>query len=320
MIRAVFYAGIAAIVAVTATAETSRYGGFRHDDALPHILSYRGEIDRTTLRHFRQAMRNHNPTILLLDSPGGRIYAALALARQIRENDLATVIPPGAECASACAFLFAAGTRRQAEGRLGVHRFSSELKRLEDMSETEGETQQVVARIIDTLADHGVTPNVLVRMFETSHDDMYWFSPSELKREKLITDDRFQDDLEKWAALNPLDWRGPDAQLPAEAIPRKERDDLSGLPEIGPPQIGPGFDCTLSDSPTETLICRNARLAALDLALAKRLDRLASRMEISDAIRLRFDQMVWTTKRNDCETDTACLQDIYFERLDRLGY
>lgn len=300
------------LLAVAARADATRYGDFRHDSAMPHVLMFRGDIGRSTLRDFREATKAHQITLLLLDSPGGRINASLDLARMIRARQIATAIPDGAECASACAFLFVAGARRQAEGRLGVHQFTSEDESRRSVARTEAETQATVARIVTLLTDLGAGPDFFMAMFRTPNSGMHWFSPAELNDKNLVTGDDFAPELAAWRAMRALETTDPVASVPAPP---------PGLPPAGaPPVIGPGFDCAASDEPAERLICADARLAALDFALSGRVDRLARRMGALDAVRFRLEQLGWTATRNACAADHACIEAAYIDRLDTLGY
>jgi hypothetical protein len=59
-----------------------------------------------------------------LNSPGGNVLAATAIADIVHAQWMAVTIPNGATCASACAMIFFAGGPRRIfdTGRLGVHR------------------------------------------------------------------------------------------------------------------------------------------------------------------------------------------------------
>jgi len=67
-----------------------------------------------------------NPLILLI-SPGGSVAAALEIGLEIRARGLKTVVPDGAFCASACAFIWLAGTTRMlgTDAHIGFHAISA---------------------------------------------------------------------------------------------------------------------------------------------------------------------------------------------------
>ena len=57
-----------------------------------------------------------------LDSAGGNVEEALRIGRQIRDVRGYVFVPVGAECASSCVFLLAAGMVRGVNGKVGIHR------------------------------------------------------------------------------------------------------------------------------------------------------------------------------------------------------
>ncbi|MCC5976114.1 MAG: hypothetical protein JJT81_18970, partial [Rubellimicrobium sp.] len=93
-----------------------------------------GPIERGDVEHFRSALANtpslpHGLPVVLLDSPGGDVKEALAIAGLLEQYPAHMVIPEGAECASACAsIIFIAGELRTVEpgGLLGQHSCSSD--------------------------------------------------------------------------------------------------------------------------------------------------------------------------------------------------
>ncbi len=307
---------LAAALGGAAQAETASHGIFHYSDTLPEVLLLRGEITRESLRDFGDAMRAHPATVLFLDSPGGRIGQSVDLARMIRARDLTTLVPPGAECASACAFLLLAGNRRSVSGRLGVHQFSSDDEGRGAIAAIEAETQTVVAQIVVLLAEIGASPKVHIRMFETSNSDMYWFEPAEMLAEGIVTEAASAPDLALWAKALPIFGESPYASSPATPP-----DAVALLPARGSaPVAGPGFDCAVAATATERAICADARLALLDLALTARVDRLAETFGPVDAAQFRLEQFTWAAGRNACESAVDCIETAYIKRLDEIGY
>lgn len=300
------------LVATPAAAELARNGDFSHDPALPHVLVFRGEIDRETITDFRAATAGRAITLVFLDSPGGRIHASLDLAARFRATGLDTLVPAGSECASACAFVFLAGVRRQAEGKLGVHRFTSEDRRRASVARIEEDTQETVAEIIAGMSALGAPPIFLQRMFETANSGMYWFGADELRDTGMVTGEDFGTDQAAWEGL----------RLAEEESARAAAAPPAGLPPSGQPAvIGPGFDCaTVTGQATEEAICADARLSTLDRALSKRIERLGRRMATFDALRLKAEGLVWLQKRNACGGQADCIETVYLERLEELGY
>ncbi|MGH7350416.1 MAG: hypothetical protein ACREI6_10380 [Candidatus Rokuibacteriota bacterium] len=83
-----------------------------------------GSILYNDAKRFEAALKEGGPiTEVLFDSRGGSERDGLAIGRAIRRYGLATRIPSGAICASACADAFLGGVARRVEdgGRYGIH-------------------------------------------------------------------------------------------------------------------------------------------------------------------------------------------------------
>ena len=313
-----------------ARAEMSTYGAFIHDATLPNALILQGDITDGMTYDFRKALREHKVDTLLLDSPGGSVYAGLELSAIIRDKGLATVIPPDAICASACSFLFVAGVRRQAVGQLGVHQFAS----ADDMPPTSaGETQQVTAEIVDFLKEYDVPLIFMVRMLETPSADMYWFPQDELVKDGLVTEDHFDAEIAAWNALPRDDSADPataDAAVGADA-PATPDSAAAGTvqnpfapkttkgasnPFGGHPEgDGPSYDCARARTDTEKTICADGDLASLDQTLDQTYRSAADRLTRIAFGVIKVEQAAWLTRRDACGTDAACISQEYRQRI-----
>lgn len=65
--------------------------------------------DEKVFHEFANATPN---AIVVLAGPGGRVYPALVIGMEIRARGMKTLVPAGARCASACSFIWLAGSRR----------------------------------------------------------------------------------------------------------------------------------------------------------------------------------------------------------------
>lgn len=61
---------------------------------------------------------------IVLDSVGGNRWAAFDMGRLIRKKRLATLVPEGDACFSACVWVLVGGVCRAAIGHIGIHRMS----------------------------------------------------------------------------------------------------------------------------------------------------------------------------------------------------
>jgi hypothetical protein len=87
-------------------------------------ISITGQIEQDDYAHFRDALTAKPQTrVVILNSPGGHLPPAITIGREIRARKIATVIPDGAFCSSACAMIWLGGIPRDihGNGRLGFH-------------------------------------------------------------------------------------------------------------------------------------------------------------------------------------------------------
>ena len=158
--------------------QIKKYGKTFHTPLLPNTILFIGEIEDGDTRGFRAALRAHEVDRVVLLSGGGLINEGLRIANIINDKSLATYVPVGTTCASACSFMFFAGNPKVAHGRLGVHQFYVEDdKEKVAIGEVQKSTQYTVADIIQNLNEFGTPASVFPKMLSTSK--MYYFTETE---------------------------------------------------------------------------------------------------------------------------------------------
>ncbi|SFI35897.1 lysozyme inhibitor LprI family protein [Jannaschia pohangensis] len=85
-----------------------------------------------------------------------------------------------------------------------------------------------------------------------------------------------------------------------------------GLPQAAFAQ-SPSFDCRAAGTPTEFAICRDGRLAQLDVAMVDAYK--AAQTDAATVERLARDQSIWRRWRDTCLDDRACLTRRYTARI-----
>lgn len=117
-----------------------------------------------------------NPGIvaLRLNSPGGVVVSALAMADEISRRQLGTYVGPSDICASACSILFFAGHDRLVEGRLGIHQ-------MDDGGRANASVLQfVIADQLDAFERFGIPWTLTRIMLTTPPSEMHWLSEHEI--------------------------------------------------------------------------------------------------------------------------------------------
>lgn len=151
---------------------------YRFPENAPGMIVLDADIQGGTALNFLKALRKRPEVrVLALNSNGGNVETALALAGEVRRRGLDTYVPANMGCYSACAYVFFAGRHHWAAGQLGVHQFASGGPVTQD---TESSTQFLLGTLLDALHSYGVKQGVITHMLNTPPDDMHIFSPREI--------------------------------------------------------------------------------------------------------------------------------------------
>jgi hypothetical protein len=112
---------------------------------------------------------------LALDSPGGSVMGAAHLSQWVKDNKVDTVVPNGAQCASACVLIWGAGEHKFAgeSAQLGVHNASTR----DDKTAVAAEGTVFTAR---ALADEKAPPAVIAAAATTPSSDVHWLTTDDL--------------------------------------------------------------------------------------------------------------------------------------------
>ncbi|MCO6051136.1 hypothetical protein NGM99_15230 [Mesorhizobium sp. RP14(2022)] len=155
-------------------------------------LSAKGSIDPGAAERFKTELdaRGEYVKTVALDSPGGSLHDAIAMAKLIRERKIDTRVDDGAQCASSCPLIFVGGTNRSAapKASLGVHQFYAPANdRSRPSAQVMADAQATTALITRHLTEMGVDPALWLHALETPPRALYRFAPEELVRYRLTT-------------------------------------------------------------------------------------------------------------------------------------
>lgn len=163
-------------MAEPSSASETKFGPFSFDDTKPDVINLNGEIDVGSALDFRRVLQHApNAKLVTLNSPGGTVQIALLIADDVHQRNLSTYVPKTSGCYSACAYIFLAGTERQADGELGVHQISSDANDLIS-------AQMSISDVIDVLNRFDTPVEVMTVMFKTPPKEMHIFSQDEIAR------------------------------------------------------------------------------------------------------------------------------------------
>jgi hypothetical protein len=125
-----------------------------------------------------------------LNSPGGSVSDALAMARLIREKGYATRVSGGNLCASSCPLVFSGGKERIADkgAAIGVHQVSL-LGTADPLGagQAASSAQAATAEVTRHLTVMGVDPAMWLHALETPPQQLYYFDEAELLQYRLAT-------------------------------------------------------------------------------------------------------------------------------------
>jgi hypothetical protein len=78
----------------------------------PTIVGLQGKLRSEDIEEFRLKIGNLSNAVVVFESDGGHLLAGIRIGEMIRLRGFATLVPPGARCASACAIAWLGGTQR----------------------------------------------------------------------------------------------------------------------------------------------------------------------------------------------------------------
>jgi hypothetical protein len=114
--------------------------------------------------------------IVLLNSPGGSVPAALEMGRLLRKYLFRTVVDGGSSCSSACVFLLAGGVSRSVflDGRIGLHRPRLEYQEYGQLSKNQANAayDKIKRDCVDYMMEMGISNQVFFDMLKISSQNI----------------------------------------------------------------------------------------------------------------------------------------------------
>jgi hypothetical protein len=157
------------------------------------IMKLTGTISVGSAARFTEEVRLRGEYIetIALDSPGGSVEDALAIARLIRERGFSTAVGDGALCASSCPLVLAAGSERLVSdtAAVGVHQIYAAASDAVELAPAQAmsDAQSTTARITRFLTEMDVDAALWLHALETPPNRLYYLTHDEMTRYRLAS-------------------------------------------------------------------------------------------------------------------------------------
>jgi hypothetical protein len=155
------------------------------------VLAVEGSIDPGSAQRLSLELETRGEYVktVALNSPGGSLDDAMAMARMVRERGLATRVGEGAICASSCPLILAGGTSRSVADKaaVGLHQFYAGTDLPTAPAQAMSDAQTTAARISRYLAEMDVDPALWLHALDTPPQSLYYLSREEMERYRLVT-------------------------------------------------------------------------------------------------------------------------------------
>lgn len=142
---------------------------------------------------------------VFLNSPGGNVFAAIAMGRTLRAYAAEVWVDRGQTCASACILVLAGGVSRWAvpPSRLGVHRPYFDQKLFAGLSYEQSQKKYaVLARDVkDYLAEMGVADELYQTMMKIPSNNIRFLDDEDAERTGLLGNDPAHEEWEHARAV-----------------------------------------------------------------------------------------------------------------------
>lgn len=196
-----------------------------------------GAVTEGDAGRFRDALQDARrlkpglPPLLVLDSRGGHLEEALAIAAEVRRNGLPTSVMPGSPCWSACAFIFFGGfdARTQKPDRtaygsagIGVHRWRRVVTKPGTVippGAAEADDQRTTRRVERFHAEMRLSPEISRRSLETETDRVYILTEADMSGSEIAVRPAAEAPLQLAIAPGGPPC-GPDCSSPVRTVSR----------------------------------------------------------------------------------------------------
>lgn len=156
------------------------------------VLLVTGKIIEGDFRRFQNYLSSMSaaPDIVALHSPGGLVFEALKIGRELRDKELSSAVLAGAFCMSSCPYVLAGGEERIVSNKaiVGLHQHYYEQPKYLPVLFAVEKIQSGQGKTMEYLMDMGVDPSLMLYSLKTPPDQIYALVEEELTETRLATD------------------------------------------------------------------------------------------------------------------------------------
>jgi hypothetical protein len=148
------------------------------EDSPVSIITFSGNINVSDGEKFGRLIKDVGRGVVVFYSPGGSVFDGLQIGQLIRIHHLATLVPDGTYCASACALAWLAGAPRfvQATSQVGFHAAYVQHGRKKTES---GVANAVIGAYLNML---GLSIEAIVYIEKAHPDQITWLTTQDANR------------------------------------------------------------------------------------------------------------------------------------------
>jgi len=179
---------LAAVVALASAGGVARAAELRSmdmPDGSGHGIMLSGVIAPGDETAFHQLAETLDKAVVLTTGPGGIVATAVTIGSEIRTRGWSTLVPAGAQCASACSLIWLAGQTRMlsAGARIGFHAMSVMTR-----NGQRAETHDLDVYLRTWLTKLGYPFDAMATIVNTQAAFVRWYDTTELRANGIPAD------------------------------------------------------------------------------------------------------------------------------------
>lgn len=151
-----------------------------------------GNIKRADVAALEKLIPQHR--VILLNSAGGDLDAAMDLGRILRKHSTVAIVFPNHVCASACVFVLAGSNNRTVSGKIGIHR---PYQLQDDATTAEEQKANYISlgnKVKEYLNEMNINPVLYDDMIRISSGGVKFLSEQDLERYGLSEMDPYMEE------------------------------------------------------------------------------------------------------------------------------